>query len=144
MKNHHLLQKNVSSLFPIQKKLANAIWSFLPDQGILGLPRELQYVLDGGALLQHIPWAKGATFREICTVYTEYVTRKYGNAIVVFDSYQGKSTKDMTHQRRTKGQTGAIVTFIESMHLTMRKDQFLANKENKQRFINMLSTKLVE
>ena len=30
------------------------------------------------------------------------------------------------------------------MHLTMRKDQFLANKENKQRFINMLSMKLVE
>ena len=53
--------------------LADAIWSFLPDQGIPGLPRELQYVLDGGALLQHIPWPKGATFREICTVYTEYV-----------------------------------------------------------------------
>ena len=123
--------------------LANAIWSFLPDQGP-GLPRELQYVLDGGALLQRIPWTKGATFREICTVYTEYVTRKYGNAIVVFDSYQGKSTKDMTHQRRAKGQTGAIVTFTESMHLTMSKDQFLANKENKQRFINMLSTKLAE
>jgi len=26
----------------------------------------------------------------------------------------------------------------------MRKDQFLANKEKKQRFINMLSTELVE
>ena len=30
------------------------------------------------------------------------------------------------------------------MHLTTRKDQFLANKENKERFINMLSMKLVE
>ena len=47
----------------------------------------------------------------------------------------------MTHQRQTKGQGGATVTFTESMHLTMRKDQFLANK---QRFINMLSTKLVQ
>ena len=28
--------------------LADAIWSFLPDQGIPGLPRKLQYVLDGG------------------------------------------------------------------------------------------------
>ena len=118
--------------------LANAIWSLLPDKGIPGLPRELQCVLDGGALLQRIP------FKEICTVYTEYVTRKYGNAIVVFDAYQSKSTKDMTHQRRTKGQAVATVTFTESMHLTMRKDWFLANKENKQRFINMLSTKLVE
>ena len=79
----------------------------------------------------------------LCTRST-YVTMKYGNAIVVFDSYRGKSTKDMTHQRRTKGQTGAMVTFTENMHLTMRKDQFLANKENKQRFIDMLSMKLVE
>ena len=50
----------------------------------------------------------------------------------------------MTHKRRTKGQAGAVVIFTESMHLTMIKAQFLANKENKQRFINMLSTKLVE
>ena len=38
-------------------------------------------MLDGGALLQRIPWEKGATFKEICITYTEYVTRKYGNAI---------------------------------------------------------------
>ena len=43
---------------------------------------------------------------------------KYGNAIVVFDSYRVKSTKDMTYQRLTKGQTGAMVTFTENMHLT--------------------------
>ncbi len=64
--------------------LANAIWSLLPDQ-VLELPVDSQYVLDGGALLQRIPWRKGATFQEICTVYTEYVTWKYGDAIVVFD-----------------------------------------------------------
>ena len=74
-------------------------------------------------------------------MYMEYVTRKYGNAMVVFDSYRGKSTKDMTHQRRTKGQAGAMVTFTENMHLTTRKYHFLANKP---RFINMLSMKLVE
>ena len=78
--------------------LANAIWTLLP-QSIPGLSSELQYVLDGGALLQRIPWTKGATYKEICTVYTEYVTRKYGNAVVIFDGYQSKSTTDMTHQR---------------------------------------------
>ena len=36
------------------------------------------------------------------------------------------------------------MSFTENIHLTMRKDQFLINKENKQRFINMLSMKLVE
>ena len=77
-------------------------------------------------------------------VYTEYVTRKYGNAIVVFDDYQGKSTKDMTHKRRIKGQAGVPVTFTANMHLTMKKTEFLVNKENKQRFINMLSARLLE
>ena len=101
-------------------------------------------MLDGGALLQRIAWTKGATSKEICTVYTEYVTRKYGNAVVVFDGYQSKSTKDTTYQRRTKGQIRATVTFTESMHLTMSKAQFLANKDKKQQFINLLSAKLME
>ena len=39
---------------------------------------------------------------------------------------------------------GATVTFTESMHLTMSKAQFLANKDNKQQFINLLSAKLME
>ena len=42
-------------------------------------------VLDGGALLQHIPWKKGATYSEILSMYTEYVIKKYGQAIIVFD-----------------------------------------------------------
>ncbi len=123
--------------------LANAIWSLLPDQDVPELPRDVQYVLDGGALLQRIPWMKGATFNEILTVYTDYVSRKYGSAIVVFDGYPSKSTKDMTHQRRMKGLASTTVTFTETMQLTMKKAQFLSNTENK-RFINMLSAKLVE
>ena len=79
--------------------LADTILSFLPDEGTPGLPRELQYVLDGGALLQRIPWEEGAYISEICAVHTEYVKRKYGNATVVFDGYQGKSTKDLILQR---------------------------------------------
>ena len=44
--------------------LANAIWKIcessvpvidIPDNGI-------QYVLDGGALLQRIPWSRGSTY----------------------------------------------------------------------------------
>ncbi len=95
-------------------------------------------------MLQRIPWTKGATFNEILTVYTDYVSRKYGSALVVFDGYSSKSTKDMTHRRRMKGLASTTVTFTETMQLTMKKAQFLSNTENKQRFINMLSAKLVE
>ena len=46
---------------------------------------DIQYILDGGAFLQHIPWSCGSTCQDILNRYTEYAARKYGNAIVVFD-----------------------------------------------------------
>ena len=58
--------------------------------------------------------------------------KKFGEAIVVFDDYYGTSTKDMTHRRRAKGQAGATVAFTEDMKPTIKKEQFLVNKTNKQ------------
>jgi len=71
------------------------------------------------------------------------VSKKYGEALVVFDGYEGRSTKDMTHKRRTKGKAGITVTFTSDMQLTMKKDQFSANKINKRHFIKMLSDSLM-
>ena len=122
--------------------LADALWSLLQTPNIPAISGQVQYVLDGGALIQRIPWKKGATYSEILGIYTEYVTRKYGHAIVVFDGYLNSSTKDMTHQRRLKSKIGATVTFTEKMHLTMTKSEFLMNKINKQRFVNMLGETL--
>ena len=70
--------------------------------------------------------------------------KEYGKAIVVFDGYGGRSTRDMTHQRQNKGQTGVTVSFAEEMQLTMKKTHFLANTSNKQLFISMLSDQLEE
>ena len=74
------------------------------------LPTDIQYVLDGGALLHRIPWNKGSTFSEIFKTYSDYVLNKYGEAIVVFDGYEVASTKDLTHMRRSKGKSGPIVS----------------------------------
>ena len=123
--------------------LADAIWKIcesgvsadIPDDGI-------QYALDGGALLQRIPWSRVSTYGDICHQYTEYVARKYKDAIVAFDGYENMNTKDMTHQRRSKGKAGATVKVAANMTTTMKKDQFLANRKNKQQFIFMLSTEL--
>lgn len=92
--------------------LANAI-GITPD--IPRITGEVQYVLDGGALLQRIPWTRGATYHDLCTVYTDYVARKYGEAIIIFDGYGEMYTKDMMHLRRNKGQAGVNVTFTEEM-----------------------------
>ena len=91
------------------------------------IPADVQYVLDGGALVQRIPWSRGAIYKYIFNTYTEYVMRKYGEAIVAFDGYEGTSTKDINHQKRSKGKAGTTVTFTEDMRTT-EKDQFLGNK----------------
>ena len=123
--------------------LSDAIWwicesgvpADIPDGGI-------QYVLDGGAFLQHILCSHGSIYEDICHQYTVYVARKYKDAIVVFDGYENMNTKDMTHQRRSKRKAGATVTVAANMTITMKKDQFLANWKNKQQFIFLLSTEL--
>ena len=123
--------------------LADAIWKICEPDVPADIPHDgIQYALDDGALLRRIPWSCGSTYRDICHQYTEYVTRKYRDAIVVFDGYESTNTKDMTHQRQTKGNAGTTVTFTADMPITMKKEQFLANRQNKQQFIFMLSEEL--
>ena len=122
--------------------LAEAIWAKLPSDAT-GPKGEVQYVLDGGALLHRIPWPRGfPKYRGICDTYCQYVTGKYGAAVVIFDGYKQSSTKDMTHQKRTGGKTTTSVTFSDDIKLTMKKDHFLSNSSNKQSFINMQSRHL--
>ena len=134
-----LFDSSLMLLQPQKPELADAIWAKLTSN--VTLPTgEVQYVLDGGALIHRIPWPRGSpTYREICNAYVNYATQKYGKAIIVFDGYTGTSTKDMTQQRRAGGKVGATVTFSDDMKVTMKKDHFLANKSNKQAFANMLS-----
>ena len=64
---------------------------------------------------------------------------------VVFDNYSGTpSTKDHTHIRRTSGVQGPAVDFMQKTVFSSNKNTFLSNHMNKQRFINMLATKLIE
>ena len=106
------------------------------------VPKQAKYVLDGGALLHRIPWTVGSTYRSIIGKNVDYVSKKYGKAIVVFDGYVGASTKDMTHRRRAKGKKGLTVTFNMDMSLTVSKEHFLCDSLNKQRFIHFLSQNL--
>ena len=63
------------------------------------LSSDVHYVLDGGALLQRVPWSKGETFEAVCERYVEYVSRRYGKATIVFDGYEsGPGIKDETHR----------------------------------------------
>lgn len=131
----------VSSLMllkPQKPALGDAIWAKLPSDAT-GSKGDVGCVLDGGALLHRIPCSQGfPKYREICDMYCQYVTGKYGATIFILDGYKQSSAKDMTHQRRTGGKTATSVTFSD-MKLTMKKDHFLSNSKNKQSFINMLN-----
>ena len=100
-------------------------------------------MINGGALLQCIPWGDGQMYAAILQSYIEYVTIRYGKAIVVFARYEdGSCTKDAAYQKCTLGGIGLTMIFTSDMVFTSNKDVFLSNKSNKQCFIDLLSDEL--
>lgn len=122
--------------------LTNALWS--PQlEDLTGPSNSVQYVLDGGVLLHRIPWSMGMTWDELCTIYTQYVANSNGKCVVVFDGYSdATNTNDCTYLRESSGCAGVEVHYTGDMTLQMKSDEFLSNKENKQRFIKILTDKL--
>ena len=104
---------------------------------------ECKNVVDGGALLQRIPWKSGQAYGAVINLYVAYIEDKFGKATNVFDGYAGRpSTKDVTHIRRSAEGVGPVVTFKFNTVMKGKKG-FLSNKQNKQKFINALADKLV-
>ena len=122
--------------------LADSLRS-LVDQNTASISSEnVRFVLDGGALLHRIPWSRGSSFESILSTYGNFVSKNYGEAIIVFEGYKAFTTKDMTHKRRSKGKNGVCISFDRDMNLTVTKEVFLSNSQNKQRFINFLGETL--
>ena len=102
--------------------LADDIWSLMPKY-VVGPTGQSQYALDGGSLVHRIPWQRGTTYNDICRLYTNYVTRRYGHAIIAFDGYREElSTKYGAHERRTGGRTGSTVDFTRDMVIKSKKE----------------------
>ena len=61
------------------------------------------HVIDGGSLIQRIPWPRGSTYSNILDLYNDHLRNTYGSAVMVFDGYPPyPTTKDVTHYRRTQ------------------------------------------
>lgn len=104
-----------------------------------------QFVLDGGSLLQRLPWPSAESYSNIANIYVNYVQRKYGSTstLIVFDGYKGgPTTKDVTHQRRSKGHVEPTITFTNDMICRSQKDKFLTNKANKTLIIDLIGDRL--
>ena len=79
---HHLLKLDTSS-----------ITLDIADMG-------LQFVITGEGLLHRFSWPKHSSYADICAMYTRHVLGSFVHALVVFDKYNGSSTKDEAHRRR--------------------------------------------
>ena len=134
-----------SSSLPLQPNkavLADYLWKLTKEEQ-RNPNGDVQYVLDGGALLPRVQWPRGSTYESVSHLYVRYVTQKYGAATIVFDGYNDDpTTKDDTHLRRTGDCVGVTVHFASGMIIKSEKDEFLNNKANKQRFIHYLSDNL--
>lgn len=97
------------------------------------------YVLDGGALIHQLPWSSSATFGDIIRQHESYVNKRYGKVTIVFDGYENPNIKDMEHRLRMK-QSSVEVVFDKNSPVIVKKNKFLSNSKNKQRFINILGS----
>ncbi|CAG2256238.1 unnamed protein product [Mytilus edulis] len=118
--------------------LADAIWN-IGDCQAQELPEtNIVHVIDGESLLYRIPWIKGQTFSQISIKYIDHIRKRFSNPTVVMNGYNSSSTKDITHLRRSKGIQSNTITFTRDMPLRVKKETFLLNQSNKQRFVEML------
>ena len=112
--------------------LAKAIWKVINANVEYLHQLTVQYVLDGGSLLQRLRWKRGSKFSSIYGSYVSYVIKKYSKAVVVLNGYEhGPAPKDITHHRQTSLSEVIEVKFQENMALVLKKEVFLANKKNR-------------
>ena len=105
-------------------------------------PPDSLFVIDGGALLHLLKWRKGITFLEITEEYRKLLYERYGSCTVVFDGYgNGPSVKDHEHIRRKK-KCLAEIDVKASIIFQHNQQEFLANEQNKSKFITLLSRHL--
>ena len=105
----------------------------------------MKYVLDGVLLSIAILFNLVTYINyKILHAYIKYVTKYYGQAVIVFDGDKaGASTKDSTSHHRA-GCEGRKAMLNLSMKLQFKMNDFLSNKDNKQWFLGFLGEHLAK
>ena len=94
----HCLAQNALPRPANKSRRTDQLWKLTQDVNNSQPPELSSCILDGGALLQRIPWPQGKTYNELCAVYVTYVERRYGqNVTVVFDVYETLNNEDVTY-----------------------------------------------
>jgi len=102
--------------------LQNGLIKKVPVCVVTEQPTDVAYVIDGGAMLQRLPWPKSTSYANICQLYIKYTLHHFQKALIVFDGYHGEpSTKDEAHQRRSGHEVGVEVMYTPDMLIKMKK-----------------------
>lgn len=107
---------------------------------------QLHIVFDGGLLLHKVIWQRDAKISTICESYIHLIMKNYRRkrCTVVFGGYSSStsSTKVAEKQSRYWLRKSADIHFTEESEINVKQEDFLTNKFNKSRLINMLKVKL--
>ena len=102
----HLLMRTgdkTELMYYLIKRVSECIFSTTPSY-------EMQFIIDGDALVHKFSWPKNSIYADICRLYTQYVVNTYSDAVVMFDGYYGgASTKVETHRRRARNYRHTLV-----------------------------------
>ena len=60
---------------------------------------DVQYVLDGDALLHQVPWPRCSTYESVSHLYVRYVTQKYGAASMDITKIRQPKTSHTCEER---------------------------------------------
>ena len=97
------------------------------------------------SLLYKVTWPRPADYSMILQIYVQFVKSNYSGAIIVFDGYENEpSTKVMTQMKRRGATSAPKVVFKESNAVSLKRDAFLTNNENKQALVNHLGIHLIK
>ena len=123
-----------SSSLPLQPNkpvLANALWKS-SNESQQEPSEDVQYVLDGGALLHRLPWPLDP-YMMMCVKCMLIMWNKDMALLFLFlmDTPMNLQQKDVIHLIRTRTCLEVTVHFTGDMLIQSKKDEFVANKENK-------------
>ena len=101
-------------------------------------------IVDGGALLYRVRWAKGMQFNSIANLYISYIEKNYKNSIIIFDGYKLCSIKDHEHTRRYSVPLSSFVGIDKEFEIPYTQDHYFSLKENKVEFVRFISSCLIK
>lgn len=97
---------------------------------------EVGIVMDGGFLLDSVPWPRKGTYGDIIQNYCTYVINKYGrNSTVVFDGYLSEATTKGEEQARRSGKNSSCnIEFDKTQYVSPKKSLFFQTKTIRKHF----------